>query len=96
MAKSLRASTKQKNKVLKRQGVFGNAAAEREKAVAERLHNAAIDQILANQEQPAAKVNDSDSMQVESAPPAASTKKSTGGWGRKRNSRGKKSRKSRK
>jgi len=100
MAKSLRSSKQQHNKIVKRQGVFGAVAADRERKVAERLHHAAIGQILANQEQPA-KATTEDSMDVESKSepaevPAAPSKKSTGGWGRKRKTRGKKSKKSRK
>lgn len=50
MAKSLRSKAKQHNKVVKRQSVFGEVAAARDQRIAERLHNAAIGDILANQE----------------------------------------------
>ncbi|GMM51105.1 hypothetical protein DASB73_020630 [Starmerella bacillaris] len=46
MAKSLRASRNKVNKTLKRQSVFGEAAAAREQRLAAKLHQQAIEQAL--------------------------------------------------
>lgn len=76
MAKSLRSKAKQHNKVVKRQSVFGEVAAARDQRIAERLHNAAIDDILANQESTGNK--EPESMEVdkkEEAPKAPKVKK---------------------
>lgn len=100
MARSLRSSRQKINKTLKRSSVFGDAVTQRENRIAEKLHESSIDEILSKQTKTSAPT---EAMEVEAAAPveaatqkpAVSTKKSTGGWSKRKKSR-KSSKKSRK